>query len=63
MTVINKKVVAVLYEYFYPGYKAGGPIQSLVNMILTLQDRFEFKIITTAFDLNETVPYNDVMID
>ncbi|MBC7589243.1 MAG: glycosyltransferase [Chitinophagaceae bacterium] len=63
MTVINKKVVAVLYEYFYPGYKAGGPIQSLMNMILTLQDRFEFKIITTAYDLNETIPYNDVMID
>jgi hypothetical protein len=57
---LNKKTIAVLYEYFYPGYKAGGPIQSLVNMIVTLQDQFNFKVITTAFDLNQTTPYTNI---
>lgn len=60
---MTKKTIAVLYEYFYPGYKAGGPIQSLVNMVLTLQHQFEFKIITTAYDLNETKPYNYIKTD
>ncbi len=60
---MQKKVVVVLYEYFFPGYKAGGPIQSLVNMILALQDVYEFKVITTAFDLNETVVYSNISIN
>ncbi len=55
-----KKVVVVLYEYFYPGYKAGGPIQSLVNMIDALNNEFDFRVITTAFDLNDTTPYTNI---
>lgn len=60
---MSKPVVVVMYEYFFPGYKAGGPIQSLVNMITALQDRYEFKVVTTAYDLNETVPYNNVKVN
>lgn len=55
-----KKVVVVLYEYFYPGYKAGGPIQSLVNLIDALHNEFDFRVITTAFDLNDTTPYTNI---
>jgi glycosyltransferase involved in cell wall biosynthesis len=58
-----KKVIAVLYEYFYPGFRAGGPIQSLVNMVQTLQHEYDFKIITTAYDLNSTAAYSNVQLD
>lgn len=58
-----KKTIAVLYEYFYPGFRAGGPIQSLVNMVQTLQHEFTFKVVTTAYDLNSTEPYNDIQLD
>ena len=60
---MQKKVVVVLYEYFFPGYKAGGPIQSLVNMVVALQDSFTFKVITTGFDLNETAAYSTISVN
>ena len=55
-----KKTILIVYEYFFPGYKAGGPIQSLVNMVIALQDQYEFKVMTTAFDLNEIQPYSNI---
>ena len=57
---MEKATILILYEFFYPGYKAGGPIQSLVNLVITLGKDFEFKIATTAFDLNSQSPYNEV---
>ncbi|GAB1397102.1 hypothetical protein MASR1M65_18810 [Saprospiraceae bacterium] len=52
-----KKKILVLYEYFYPGYKAGGPIQSIVNMVLALQHQYDFFIATTAYDMLAEKPY------
>lgn len=53
----QRKVIVVIYPYFFPGFKAGGPIQSLVNMITALSDHYEFKVITSAFDLNDKVTF------
>jgi len=55
--------VVVIYEYFYPGFKAGGPIQSLTNLVNELGDEYLFKIITTAYDLNEKQAYENIPID
>jgi hypothetical protein len=52
-----KKKILVLYEYFYPGFKAGGPIQSLVNLVLAMQHQYEFYVATTAYDLQTAIPY------
>lgn len=60
---MQKKTVVILYEYFFPGYKAGGPIQSLVNMIGALQLAYNFKVITTAHDLHSTETYTDISVD
>lgn len=46
------KKVLIIYEYFYPAYKAGGPVQSLVNMITALESStdYDFYVLTSAFD-------------
>lgn len=59
----QKTKVLVLYEFFYPGYKAGGPVQSLMNMVTLLSSHFNFAVATTAFDLQEQVPYTTVQLD
>lgn len=41
------------YDFFYPGYKAGGPIQSLVNLAITLEPYYEICIVTSDHDLHE----------
>lgn len=59
----QKTKVIVLYEFFYPGYKAGGPVQSLMNMVTLLSSHFNFAVATTAFDLQEQIPYSSVQLD
>ena len=46
--------VLFVYDYFYPAYKAGGPIQSLVNLAKSLQDKYEISVCTGCNDHNTT---------
>jgi glycosyltransferase involved in cell wall biosynthesis len=50
----------IFYDWFYPGYKAGGPIQSLTNLVTTLVTEFDIFVITSVFDLNSSLPYPNV---
>lgn len=50
--------VFIITEWFSPGYKAGGPIRSIQNMVEALP--FEFYILTTNRDWGSDVPYADV---
>ena len=59
----HKKSILIVYDYFYPGYRAGGPIQSLTNLIVVLQNYFDFSIFTSAFDLDQNEPYEDIEMD
>jgi glycosyltransferase involved in cell wall biosynthesis len=49
--------------YYLPGYKGGGPIRTIANMVDRLGDEFEFKIITMDRDYGDTEPYPDVKLD
>ena len=55
----NKKV-AVLVDWYLPGYKAGGPIRSCANIIAHLKNDFDFSVITSNADANETAAYEFV---
>lgn len=57
---MSKKKLLFVYDYFFPGYKAGGPIQSLTNLALFLQPRYDIYVITGACDLQSEVPYPEV---
>ena len=50
-------------DYYLPGYKAGGPLRTLANMVDKLGHEFQFKIITTDRDIYETKPYAGVRIN
>ncbi len=49
--------ILVFTDWFLPGYKAGGPIRSLANLIATLKD-VKFNVVTRNTDhfSNETYP-------
>jgi glycosyltransferase involved in cell wall biosynthesis len=57
------KRVVVLTDWYEPGYKAGGPIRSCVNLVNRLVDVAEVFVITTNTDYNETEPYVTVSSD
>lgn len=48
---------------YLPGYRAGGPIQSIANLVEALSESFEFKIITQNHDLGVFEPYPNVVAD
>ncbi len=47
----------ILIEWFTPGYKAGGPIQSCLNIALALKDEYDVYVLTTDTDHGELKPY------
>lgn len=55
--------VLVFAAAYMPGFKAGGPIRSLANLVEHLGDEFEFRIITRNKDLGEASPYPEVRAD
>jgi glycosyltransferase involved in cell wall biosynthesis len=56
----KKSKILIFADYFLPGYKAGGPITTLSNIINSLSNDFEFDIITRNHDLGEAVPYKGI---
>ena len=58
-----RKKILVLIDWYLPGYKAGGPIQSVANMVARLKSDFEFAIVTGDTDENETQPYPNIKSD
>ena len=59
----RKKKILIFVDWFLPGYKAGGPIRSISNLIDHLADEFEFYIVTSDRDLGDQVPYENVLIN
>ena len=57
------KHILISYDYFFPGFKAGGPIQSLVNLVLLLQKDYKVSVFTGAYDLNENNPYQRIKLN
>ncbi len=57
------KKVLIMNGQYLPGYKGGGPIQSCVNMVEYLSDRFEFKVICADRDFKDVKPYEGVCVN
>jgi len=55
------KKILIFIDWFLPGYKAGGPVRSVANMIEHLSDEFEFYIVTRDTEYLENKPYNNVL--
>lgn len=60
----GKKISVLCFVGFYlPGYKAGGPLRTIANMVAYLKDDIEFWIVTRDRDLGDSVAYPDVEIN
>jgi glycosyltransferase involved in cell wall biosynthesis len=47
----------VLVERYLPGFKAGGPLRSVSNLVEQLGDEFEFYVVTRDRDAGDDQPY------
>jgi hypothetical protein len=57
------KKALVFIEWYLPGYKAGGPIRSMANMIAALKSEISFYVVCGDTDYLDKEPYQQVKSD
>jgi glycosyltransferase involved in cell wall biosynthesis len=55
---MKKPRILALNAYYLPGYKGGGSIRAVVNLVGHLKGDFEFVVLTGEHDLNESQAYS-----
>lgn len=62
--VSNKKKILIFSEYYLPGYKSGGGMRTIVNIVSHLNENFDFFIVTKDCDgKGDNTPYPDIEYD
>lgn len=59
----TKPSVLIVYDYFYPGYRAGGPIQSLANLAVALNENYRVYVITSSHDFTSRESYKGIAVN
>jgi glycosyltransferase involved in cell wall biosynthesis len=60
---MSKPKILAFIPYYLPGFKSGGPVRTLSNMIEYMGDEYEFYIVTLDRDLNESKPYENIIVE
>jgi glycosyltransferase involved in cell wall biosynthesis len=60
---MQKPKLLLFTDWYLPGFKAGGPIQSCKNLVGLLKDTYQIFILTSDRDLCEPAPYPDVVVN
>lgn len=55
--------ILIFTDWYVPGYKAGGPIQSVYNLAQLLSKDFKVRIVTRNTDLDSQEPYSKITAD
>ena len=55
--------ILILTDYYLPGYKGGGPLRTLSNMVDRLGAEYRFCVVTRDRDLGDTEPYQGIQAD
>lgn len=55
--------VLILLNYYLPGYKAGGPVRTIQNLVEYLHRNIDFWIVTRDRDVGDSHAYPDVVVD
>lgn len=53
--------VLVMADHYLPGFRAGGPIRTLSNLVEQLGAEYQFRIITRDRDWGDDAPYADIV--
>jgi glycosyltransferase involved in cell wall biosynthesis len=59
----SKTVILCLISEYLPGFRSGGPIRTVANLINQLGDEFEILVICRDRDLGNSVSYSNIKID
>ena len=60
MTAMAPMRIFIILDWYLPGYRSGGPVRSIANLVEHLGRGFEFFILTQNRDFQDSTPYPDV---
>jgi len=63
MPETDKKTVLTFIGHYLPGYKSGGTVRAISNLLQFLVDKHNFKIITRDRDLLDDKPYTGIKVN
>ena len=58
--MLNKSKILIFIDWYKPGFKAGGPIRSISNLVDYLFDKVDLYIVTRDSDYLDNTPYKGV---
>jgi len=61
MSQSRRPRVLIFSAYYWPGYKAGGPIRSVTSFVSAFADRYEIFVITQDRDARDLKPYAGIL--
>ena len=59
----NEITILCITNTYLPGYKGGGPIRTIHNMVQWLGNIYDFRIITADRDLDDDEPYPGIRVN
>lgn len=59
----RKPIILTFVRYYLPGYKSGGPVRTINNMVEHLGDELDFQIITLDRDATDIQPYSNINVN
>lgn len=60
---MKKQRLLITIDWFAPAYKAGGPIQSCVNLVYSLAKHYEIFVLTSDRDLGDKKAMADIVLN
>ena len=60
---MSKPIVLCFIANYLPGYRAGGPIRAIANLVEHLSEDFDFRLVTRDRDMGSATPYSDITND
>lgn len=59
----SRLVVLIFVNYYLPGFRGGGPIRTIANLVESLGEEFDFRIVTMDRDFGDQRPYDSINVD
>lgn len=59
----QRPIVLCFVAYYLPGYQSGGPVRTISNLVDSLGDQLDIRIVTHDRDVLDTKPYPNILPD
>lgn len=60
---MQARKILIINKYYKPGYRAGGPIKSIFNLVQILKENYNVKVFTSDCDMGMSNSYESVISD